>query len=82
MILQYRSICLSIRDSKWKVCLQKYWVEPPQTNLSCAWLYVGIMLLEKQLLQMEDDGPSSHKRARTSSSPPTKVTTAWIELSK
>ena len=43
---------------------------------------VGIMLLEKQLLQMEDDGQSSHKRARTSAAPPSPVTTTWIELSK
>lgn len=63
----------------------KLFIEP--TTVSTASLTslqqpIGIMLLEKQLLQMEDDGPSSHKRARTSSSPPTKVTTAWIELSK
>ena len=43
---------------------------------------VGIMVLEKQLLQMEDDGQSSRKRARSSSSPTSEVTTSWIELAK
>ena len=43
---------------------------------------VGIMVLEKQLLQMEDDGQSSRKRARTSVSPTSEVTTSWIELAK
>ena len=42
----------------------------------------GIMLLEKQLLQKEDDGQSRRKRARTSAAPPSEVTTSWIELSK
>jgi len=40
------------------------------------------MLLEKQLLQIEDDGQRSRKRARTSAGPPSQVTTTWIELSK
>ena len=43
---------------------------------------VGIMLLEKQLLQIDDDGQSSHKRARSAVAPPSEVTTTWIELSK
>ena len=43
---------------------------------------VGIMVLEKQVLQMEDDGQSSRKRARTSVSPTSEVTTSWIELAK
>lgn len=43
---------------------------------------VGIMVLEKQLLQMEDDGQSSRKRARSSVSPTSEVTTSWIELAK
>lgn len=40
------------------------------------------MLLEKQLLQIDDDGQSSRKRARSSVAPPSQVTTSWIELSK
>ena len=47
-----------------------------------VWWYAGIMLLEKQLLQIEGNGESSHKRARSSTAPPTQVTTTWIELSK
>ena len=42
----------------------------------------GIMVLEKQLLQMEDDGQSSRKRARSSVTPASEVTTSWIELAK
>ena len=43
---------------------------------------VGIMLLEKQLLEIEDRGQSLNKRAKISVAPPSEVTTCWIELSK
>lgn len=40
------------------------------------------MLLEKQLLQSEDSGQSSRKRARGSAAPPSQETITWIELSR
>ncbi|XP_027045855.1 DNA-dependent protein kinase catalytic subunit-like [Pocillopora damicornis] len=43
---------------------------------------IGIMLLEKQLLEIEDRGQSLNKRAKISVAPPSEVTTCWIELSK
>ena len=46
------------------------------------WLIVGIMLLEKQLLQSEDSRQSSRKRARGSAAPPSQETITWIELSR
>ncbi|XP_022778667.1 DNA-dependent protein kinase catalytic subunit-like isoform X5 [Stylophora pistillata] len=43
---------------------------------------IGIMLLEKQLLEIEGKSQNSRKRAKTSTVPPSEVTTCWIELSK
>jgi hypothetical protein len=45
--------------------------------------YTGIMLLEKQILQIsEDTRERPTKRQRTSASPSPETTTTWIELSK
>lgn len=44
--------------------------------------FAGIMLLEKQLLEIEGKSQNSRKRAKTSTVPPSEVTTCWIELSK
>ncbi|KAL9956083.1 hypothetical protein ACROYT_G037506 [Oculina patagonica] len=69
------------------ICYHEYKlsVEPPSVSTACLTSLqqpIGIMLLEKQLLQMEGDGQSSRKRARSATSPPSQVTTSWIEISK
>lgn len=69
------------------ICYNEYKLSLEPTSVSTACLTslqqpIGIMLLEKQLLQIEDEGPSNHKRARSSVAPPSQVTTTWIELSK
>lgn len=64
---------------------QKLSIDPTSVSTACLTSLqqpIGIMLLEKQLLQSEDDGQSRHKRARSTVSPPSEVTTTWIELSK
>ncbi|XP_068717854.1 DNA-dependent protein kinase catalytic subunit-like isoform X1 [Montipora capricornis] len=64
---------------------QKLSIDPTTVSTACLTSLqqpIGIMLLEKQLLQSEDDGQSRHKRARSTVSPPSEVTTTWIELSK
>ncbi|XP_067044034.1 DNA-dependent protein kinase catalytic subunit-like isoform X2 [Acropora muricata] len=73
----------SIQD----ICYHEHLLSIDPTSVSAACLTslqqpIGIMLLEKQLLQSEDSGKSSRKRARGSAAPPSQETITWIELSR
>ncbi|XP_015748747.1 PREDICTED: DNA-dependent protein kinase catalytic subunit-like [Acropora digitifera] len=73
----------SIQD----ICYHEHKLSIDPTSVSAACLTslqqpIGIMLLEKQLLQSEDSGQSSRKRARGLAAPPSQETITWIELSR
>ena len=61
-----------------------FYVHPQHTSVITCPCIIGIMLLEKQLLNNRDAGlgPRPAKRARGASAPLPEGTTAWVELAR